>query len=374
MKRTITLIIALSLILSAMLGIAPLAEEETPELEVAYAGIEFGNAVYLYFAVDYTAFGSSEGITLRVTNTVSGKVVELSPASKILAPTGCIAFRNSNMGSTNMGDEFIVQALKDGEESGEAKRYSVLEYALKVQGGEDQTYTDLMKAMIKYGSGQQKLSGNLGTYDLTKEWSLVTAKGATVEKSIVLRDSEVTLTPTVEGQLLFTSRLERVTGAVVASEPFMPHVFVSEDDLVDFSFDLAAGERALPAGWLSEGSATFTFSIKKVEDKALPSGPVLKAAEDGIRLFVISDGAVCLSEELKGLPLGEPSTEEKLLFHVVYDASAKTLTGYTATGRGVAVGTTSLTGDSLSSFVWEISEDAGLELSKLSLTKGNIFE
>ena len=370
------------MIFTAVLGVVSFAGEKdsAPALEVAYANVELGNAVYLYVAVDYSAFDSADGITLKITNTVSGKTSEISPTKKIPAPAGCIAFRYADMGTTNMGDEFKIQAYRNGVASGEEKTYSILEYALKAHERGDSKFVELVDAMIKYGASQQKISGNDGTYNLQNQWSLVVVSGATIKKTIVARDSEVTLTAKDAARsALYTSALDRVEGnVIVASEEYNGYRFLDESAFTDFSFDLSASECALPEGWLSEGSATFSFTIKQAEGKDLPSGPVLRsdsAEGEGISLYTVADGSICLSNELKGRPIGVCSEESYLTFHIVYSSESGTLTAYSI--GGVLIAECSVTlgeGESLSRLVWEISEDRGIELARLVLVKGNIFE
>ena len=370
------------MLFTAMLGVVSFAGEQdsASALEIAYANVELANAVYLYVAVDYSAFDSAEGITLKITNTVSGKISELSPSKKITAPAGCVAFRYADMGTTNMGDELKIQAYRNGVASGEEKTYSILEYALKAHERGDAQFVDLVDAMIKYGASQQKISGNYGTYNLKDEWSLVVASGAVTSKAIVARGSEVTLTAKDAAKsALYTSALDRVEGnTIVAGEAYQGYRFLDESIFTDFSFDIGASECALPEGWLSEGSATFSFTVKSAEGKSLPSGPVIKsdsAEGEGISLYTVADGSVCLGSELKGLPLGVCSEESYLTFHIVYSSEAGTLSGYSIGGEKIAECSVALgEGVSLSRLVWEISEDEGIELERLVLVKGNIFE
>ena len=65
MKKNLSLILAIAIILSSMLGVVSYADgtgSDEPALDVAYANLEFGNKVYLYIAVDYSDFGSSDGV------------------------------------------------------------------------------------------------------------------------------------------------------------------------------------------------------------------------------------------------------------------------------------------------------------------------
>ena len=55
MKKSISFILVLSMLLAAMLGVTTAAEENAPQkLDITHASLEFGNAVYPLFAVDYT--------------------------------------------------------------------------------------------------------------------------------------------------------------------------------------------------------------------------------------------------------------------------------------------------------------------------------
>ena len=235
MKKIISLTLLMAMLLSALVGITSYASEasDEPALEVAYANIELANAVYIYFAVDYSDFGSKDGIKLKVTNTVSGVTTTLSPKSNIAAPEGCVAFRYASIGTTNMGDELIVQAYRNGEASGEAKTYSILEYALKAHESGEKKLVDLVESMIRYGASQQKLANHYGTYDLKESWSLVVVSGATVRKTIVKTGSELTLTPADQSKaILYTSALERVeSNTIVASEAYQAYQFLGEENI-----------------------------------------------------------------------------------------------------------------------------------------------
>ena len=64
MKRTLSLILTLALVLGAMLAIIPTAEEAAApagSIEITQANVQFGNSVYLLIAVDYTdAYATAE--------------------------------------------------------------------------------------------------------------------------------------------------------------------------------------------------------------------------------------------------------------------------------------------------------------------------
>ena len=54
MKRSLSIILALALLISAFVCIVPTAEEEsTGSLEICSANLQFGSNIYLMIAVDY---------------------------------------------------------------------------------------------------------------------------------------------------------------------------------------------------------------------------------------------------------------------------------------------------------------------------------
>ena len=175
MKRSISLILVLAMLATAMLGITSFAEEEAPvatasdALTVYSARVEFGNTVYLHIAVKAD---SADGLKLTITNTVlddddPDKTVTLDPDTSIVAPEGCVAFRYGKLGAKNMGDKLSIQASQ-GDVVGKAKTYSILEYALTAENENDAELTALVKAMIKYGAKAQVAFGHAdkATYPL----------------------------------------------------------------------------------------------------------------------------------------------------------------------------------------------------------------
>ena len=242
MKKTLSMVLLLAMLVSAMLGVVSFAEESTEaELRVSQANLEFGNAVYLYIAVDYSAVGSANGITLKITNNKTGTSVVLSPDSKIAAPTSTsVAFKYTNLGAKNMGDELTLQALKDGEPSGDAKVYSVLEYALKAQSQGNDKLTALMEAMLQYGADAQAAWNHEGTYDLSKSWSMILSPNATVAKSILERGKTATLVSKDPSKtVLYTTGFDRVSDnpTFTVTEAYQSLIFVNESMLTNFYFD-----------------------------------------------------------------------------------------------------------------------------------------
>ncbi len=208
--------------LTAMLGVVSFADvapaAETPALEVSDATLAFESSVYLYVAVNYSAFDSADGVTLKITNNKTGKSVVLKPSNAVTPPVNCVAFKFTEIGAKNMGDQLTIQALKDGVASGSAKTYSILEYALKAQAQGDENLTNLMKAMLQYGRDSQILMNHTGTYDLTKDYSLVKVGGiASVNgsnKAIVALGTAVTATANASDAVWYNAAIQRQgTGA-----------------------------------------------------------------------------------------------------------------------------------------------------------------
>lgn len=196
MKKSIALILTLVFVFSAMLGVIPTFAEGEPTLKITHAKLEFGNAPYLYFAVDYSEIGSYEGVQLKVTNKNTNATHIYDPLPDVEAPEGCVAFKYLAINWQQMGDELKVQAMKDGQNCGEAKIYSVLEYALKAQSLGDAALSELLIAMLDFGANMQRVMKYTGTYDLFKTYSLVEVKdGGNIEhnsKIIVERGTKVT--------------------------------------------------------------------------------------------------------------------------------------------------------------------------------------
>ena len=195
MKKSIALILSLVFVFSAMIGVIPATAEGEATLEITHAKLELGNAPYLYFAVNYSDFGSYEGIQLKVTNKKTNNTHIYEPIPDVEAPEGCVAFKYLAINWQEMGDELSVQAMKDGKNCGEAKTYSVLEYALKAQSLGDAALSELMVAMLNYGANMQNVMKHAGTYDLFKTYSLVEVQGGKINKEskiIVERGTKVT--------------------------------------------------------------------------------------------------------------------------------------------------------------------------------------
>jgi len=193
------------MIFTAMLGVVSFAEAETPEepkeLVISSASLEFADNVYLLIAVDYSAVGSADGITLKIKNNKTGEEATIdTPATDITAPTGCVAFKHVEIGAKNMGDELSIQAYLNGSESGDPITYSILEYALRAESLANEKLTALVKSMIKYGAEAQKAWSHEGTYDLTKDYGLVIVGGATKETRKTLAEVGTAVSPVMNAE------------------------------------------------------------------------------------------------------------------------------------------------------------------------------
>ena len=182
MKKSIALILSLVFIFSALVGVIPAAAEAEPTLEITHAKLEFGNAPYLYFAVNYSDFDSYKGIQLKITNNNTNVTYIYDPVDDVEGPEGCLVFKYTNINWQKMGDELSVQAIKDGKHCGEAKTYSVLEYALKAQSLGNELLSELLISMLEFGANMQNIMDHNGTYDLSKSYSLVEVQGGKINK------------------------------------------------------------------------------------------------------------------------------------------------------------------------------------------------
>ena len=189
MKRTLALILALTLLFSAMLGVISFADESpapaeaTPELKISNCSIMFGDTVYLLVAVNYSQFGSNPGnITLKVTNNATGEAKTFAPDPRVEEfenfPANCAGFLISNLGAQNMGDQLTLQAYKGGVASGKAVSYSILDYVLSTNAkygdlAEYENLVNLVNALLTYGAKAQVAFDHFNTVaDSTRVYDL----------------------------------------------------------------------------------------------------------------------------------------------------------------------------------------------------------
>ena len=281
MKRTLSLIIVLAMAFSLMLGVIPSAEEAAGELDISEARVEFGDVVYLFIAVDYTA-SDAEGITLQITNNKTGAQTILEPDASIEVREGRVAFKYTDLGAKNIGDELTLQALKNGVASGDSVNYSVLEYAIKAQDFGDANLTNLVNAMVAYGAAAQEAYEHEGSYDLTKNYGLVVVSGSAEGKAIAEVGSTATFTPDVAGSTLYDMTLTAVDSITVPAGN-SKFFYISEAQRTPVNFDAttatfatveggtAAAERTRSNYYTNEGN---TGSNSRVTSNANSEGQV----------------------------------------------------------------------------------------------------
>lgn len=180
MKRIISFVITLSLLLSAFFAILPSAEASTPsgELEISSANLAFGSRVYLMVAVDYTElYADYDSAKAKITVSVSDKnglIAELTPDDSVEGtdgfPDGAIGFKLTSLGAKNMADQLTLQAYNNGVASGDTVTYSVLEYAVKAKSESDNAALEYaLSAMLELGAEAQRAFEYEGDYPLYDE-------------------------------------------------------------------------------------------------------------------------------------------------------------------------------------------------------------
>ncbi len=207
MKRTLSLVLVLAMLCTAMLGVASFAEASktgtTDKLVISQASVQFADTVYLLVAVDYTAVYDSldaakAAIQLSIKNTATGVTSEpLSPDASVVLP-GHVCFTYKELGAKNMGDKLELTAIDStsSANNSEVKTYSILEYALKAKGT-SASLDAVCDAMIAYGNAAQtSLNWKAkATYDLSKNYGLVVVSGSTEGKVLAEAGASVTFTP-----------------------------------------------------------------------------------------------------------------------------------------------------------------------------------
>ncbi len=278
MKRLTSLVLVLAMIFTAMLGVVSFAEAETPaepkELVVSSASLEFGTAVYLYIAVNYSEIGSAAGVTLQITNNKTGEVVVLDPATDISAPADSVAFKYDTIGAKNMGDELTLQALKDGVPSGESKIYSILEYALVAQGQGDEKLSNLMVAMLAYGANAQKVMNHEGTYDLAKTWGYISVVGSNEGKMIAEAGQPAPFTPDTSktganAALYNLATLEKFEGDFIVPTGSHKLIYLGDAQLTHVNLAMTSTDSSLNGSFTNTGSANVNQYVYMSESDPL---------------------------------------------------------------------------------------------------------
>ena len=188
MKRSLSIILALALLISAFVCIVPTAEEErTGSLEICSANLQFGSNIYLMVAVDYSDLYDSydaakAGVTVKITEK-NGRETILTADDSVAEtdgfPTNSVGFKHTTLPAKGMGDVLTIQAYAGGEASGESIIYSILEYAIKTKSEypDDAPLCNAIDAMIEFGAEAQKAFEHDFDYDLTKDHTIAKLVG-----------------------------------------------------------------------------------------------------------------------------------------------------------------------------------------------------
>ncbi len=256
MKRTVSLVLVLAMLCTALLGVTSFAEAtetEAPKLVISQANLQFADTVYLLIAVDYTAVYSTldeakAAVTLNVKNTAdeTSEIVNLKPDSSVVL-AGHVCFTYKDLGAKNMGDELELTAI-NGTNDSVSKTFSVLEYALKAKGFSD-SLDAVCEAMIAYGEAAQTAWGwkENATYDLAKNWGIVLFGGATTSKYIATVDSTITA-PAADSALgssavLYGADFKKASATITVKENVSRYFYLGSN-LTDYNLDFTTGNIA----------------------------------------------------------------------------------------------------------------------------------
>ena len=232
---------ALVLIFGAMLGVVSTADSgsETGSLKISQANLKFADTVYLLVAVDYSALyetleEAAAAVTLKITNNVDGSVVTLEPDASVTL-TGHVCFTYKDLGAKNFGDELTLVALNNGTASGDAKTYSILEYAIKGMAGDDALLADVCEDMLAFGDAAQTAFGTKASasYDLAKDYGIVVVNGSTEGKKIAEVGSVASFTAntakTGANAALYDDSFAKFEGDITVSEGYTRYIYVGDD-------------------------------------------------------------------------------------------------------------------------------------------------
>ena len=286
MKRTVSLVLVLAMLCTALLGVTSFAEAtetETPKLVISQANLQFADTVYLLIAVDYTAVydtldEAKAAVTLNVKNTAieSSEIVNLKPDSGITL-AGHVCFVYKDLGAKNMGDELELTAV-NGTNDSVSKTFSVLEYALKAKGISD-TLDAVCDTMIAYGEAAQTVWGwkDKATYDLSKDWGIVLFGGTTASKQIAEAGSTISA-PAADSALgssavLYSADFKKVSDAITVKEGVSRYFYLGSN-LTDYNLDFTTGNIATGTV-LINGLTVTTKAAKKAMYSTIAGGASL---------------------------------------------------------------------------------------------------
>ena len=173
MKKIISLVLALSLVFSAMLGVVSFAAEdsdatEAPELKISHATLQFASTVYLLIAVD-CGTADPDKVTVQITNRADVTTTltrDTSVESTEGFPDGCVGFKYTKLSAQEFGDDLEITALCDGAVP-DSLDFSVLEYIIRAKSyGDTETPFDrVLSALQTLGAKAQVAFKHTGDWD-----------------------------------------------------------------------------------------------------------------------------------------------------------------------------------------------------------------
>ena len=183
MKRSLSIILALALLISAFVCIIPSAEAKNGELEISSAALQFGSNIYLMVAVDYTKLYDSydaakANVTVKITEK-NGRETILAVDDSVAAtegfPENSVGFKHTTLPAKGMGDVLTIQAYAGDEPSGDSVIYSILEYAIKTKSehSDKELLCNAIDAMLEFGAEAQKAFEHECDYPLYDEDGII---------------------------------------------------------------------------------------------------------------------------------------------------------------------------------------------------------
>ena len=196
MKKNLSLILALVMLVGSLFSVIPMAEGEAGSSntevteayvpEIKYANVNYTNKLYMMFAIPApAALGEGEEVRLLVWNSRLGSNLfsykdeakeNLEPAEELAVIDGgnYLVFTYDALDATEMSQVICARpvVVKDGAavSYGKLIEYSVLEYVESAKGNvegiaaiEDEDVLESLDALLEFGAISQQFSG--GDYD-----------------------------------------------------------------------------------------------------------------------------------------------------------------------------------------------------------------
>ena len=253
MKKIISLILALSLVFSAMLGVVSFAAEdsgatEAPELKISHATLQFASTVYLLIAVNYGT-ADPDGVTVQITNK-AGATTTLTRDTSVESTEGfhdgCVGFKYTKLSAQEFGDDLEIKALYNGKEQ-DSLDFSVLEYIIRAKsyGDTETPFDKVLSALQTLGAKAQVAFKRTGDWDYLLadgddniEYGLIILNGATEKDAICRVGEPYTPETTKANPLLYTLSYDRIENNTIKVQAGIQKAFyISESDKTTFHFD-----------------------------------------------------------------------------------------------------------------------------------------